>query len=158
MRVFFGKDGKRLLKREDFYRFIENFQNEILEVEFALSSPNGVTISPTEFARVLLHNTDLPESRYDEFLSRLSRLPADMEPIGLFPSAIRVCANVEISEQALQTLFCMFDSDGDGHMSPQEFMVLLRNMRPRGIHKNADFRRGIWEDYKKCLSIAMREH
>ncbi|VDK25851.1 unnamed protein product [Taenia asiatica] len=191
MRVFFGKDGRQLLKKEDFYKFIENLQNEILEVEFALSSSDGATISPTGFARVLLHNTNLSESRYDEFLSRLNRLPADMEitledfkrfykfinhlddfqmamkmymlanrPISLteFKQAIRVCANVEIGEEALQTLFCMFDSDGDGHMSAQEFMVLLRNMRPRGIHKNADFRRGIWEDYKKCLSRAMREH
>ncbi|EUB54855.1 EF-hand domain-containing family member [Echinococcus granulosus] len=190
MRVFFGKDGKQLLKKEDFYKFIENFQNEILEAEFTLSSPNGATISPTNFARVLLHNTDLPESRYDEFLSRLRRLPANVEitledfkrfykfvnhlddfqmamkmymlanrPISLteFKRAIRACVNLEIGEQALQTLFCMFDADGDGHMSPQEFMVLLRNRRPRGIHKNADFNRGIWKDYKKCLSRAIRE-
>ncbi|VDM32830.1 unnamed protein product, partial [Hydatigera taeniaeformis] len=160
------------------HRFVENLQDEILEVEFTLSSSNGVTISPTNFARVLLHNTDLPESRYDEFLSRLSRLPTDTEitledfkgfykfmnhlddfrmamkmytlanrPISQaeFRQAIRVCANLEIGDQALQTLFCMFDSDGDGHISPEEFMVLFRNI-------------GIWEDYKKCVGRAIREY
>lgn len=52
-----------------------------------------------------------------------------------FKRAIQVCANLNIGEHVLQTLFCMFDADGDGHMSPKEFMVLFRNRRPRGIHK-----------------------
>lgn len=60
-------------------RFIENLQNEILEVEFTLHSPNGKTISSIEFARVLLQNTDLPEQCYDEFLSRLNRLSVNAE-------------------------------------------------------------------------------
>ncbi|VDO14834.1 unnamed protein product [Rodentolepis nana] len=168
MQTLFGKDGKRLLKKEDFYKFIEIFQNEILEVEFILHSPNGKTISPFEFARILLQNTNLSEQRYDEFLSRLHKLSVNIEitiedfkkfykfinhlddfqmamkmymlankPISLheFKRAIHVCTNLDIGEHVLQTLFCMFDADGDGHMSSKEFMVLFRNRRPRGIHK-----------------------
>ncbi|VDL19109.1 unnamed protein product [Hymenolepis diminuta] len=190
LQVFFGNDGKGLLKKEDFYRFIENLQNEILEVEFTLHSPNGKTISSTEFARVLLQNTDLPEQCYDEFLSRLNRLSVNAEitiedfkkfykfinhlcdfqmamkmymlankPISLheFKRAIQVCTNLDIGEHVLQTLFCMFDADGDGHMSPKEFMVLFRNRRPRGIHKNIDNKHGIWRDYKKCLGRTIRD-
>ncbi|KAM3181851.1 hypothetical protein ACTXT7_013549 [Hymenolepis weldensis] len=164
--------------------------NEILEVEFTLHSPNGKTISSTEFARVLLQNTDLPEQCYDEFLSRLNRLSVNVEitiedfkkfykfinhlcdfqmamkmymlankPISLheFKRAIQVCTNLDIGEHVLQTLFCMFDADGDGHMSPKEFMVLFRNRRPRGIHKNINSKHGIWRDYKKCLRRTVRD-
>ncbi|KAM7538090.1 hypothetical protein Aperf_G00000078733 [Anoplocephala perfoliata] len=191
MRAFFGKDGKRLLKKEEFYKFIENLQNEILEVEFVLHSSNGKAISPVEFARILLHNTDVPEHYYDEFLARLSGLSANIEitiedfkkfyqfinhlddfqmamkmymlankPISLFEfkRAIQVCANLDIGEHVLQTLFFMFDVDGDGRMSPQEFMVLFRNRRPRGIHKNLDSNQGFWRDYKKCLGRAIHDH
>uniref|UniRef100_A0A5K3ELI1 EF-hand domain-containing protein n=1 Tax=Mesocestoides corti TaxID=53468 RepID=A0A5K3ELI1_MESCO len=79
MKFFFGDDGKKMLQKQQFYRFIENVQNEILEVEFALNSPSGAVISPTEFAQVLLHNTNIPELHYDVFLSRLKRLPSNME-------------------------------------------------------------------------------
>ncbi|KAL5968803.1 hypothetical protein TSMEX_003470 [Taenia solium] len=103
------------LMRINFLRFIDCLQNEILEVEFVLSSPNGATVSPTGFARDMM---------------KFCRAECKQ--------AIGVCANVEIGEEALQTLFCMFDSDGDGHMRAQEFIVLPRIMRARRIHKARD--------------------
>ncbi|VDD79945.1 unnamed protein product [Mesocestoides corti] len=168
MKFFFGDDGKKMLQKQQFYRFIENVQNEILEVEFALNSPSGAVISPTEFAQVLLHNTNIPELHYDVFLSRLKRLPSNMEVVSTrllnfiydlaeFKRAIRACTNVDMPDHILQTLFCMFDADGDGKISPKEFMVLFQNRRARGIHKNIDHKQKLWKDFKKCVTRALRE-
>ncbi|XP_072519127.1 calcium uptake protein 3, mitochondrial isoform X2 [Salminus brasiliensis] len=54
---FFGKKGKTELNFEDFYRFMDNLQTEVLEIEF-LSYSNGMTtISEEDFARILLRYT-----------------------------------------------------------------------------------------------------
>uniref|UniRef100_A0A8C5WXF8 Mitochondrial calcium uptake family member 3 n=1 Tax=Laticauda laticaudata TaxID=8630 RepID=A0A8C5WXF8_LATLA len=56
---FFGKKGKAELNFEDFYRFMDNLQTEILEIEF-LSYSNGMnTISEEDFAHILLRYTNV---------------------------------------------------------------------------------------------------
>ncbi|XP_074084279.1 calcium uptake protein 3, mitochondrial isoform X3 [Macrotis lagotis] len=56
---FFGKKGKAELNFEDFYRFMDNLQTEVLEIEF-LSYSNGMnTISEEDFARILLRYTNV---------------------------------------------------------------------------------------------------
>ncbi|XP_055559220.1 calcium uptake protein 3, mitochondrial isoform X8 [Falco biarmicus] len=56
---FFGKRGKAELNFEDFYRFMDNLQTEVLEIEF-LSYSNGMnTISEEDFAHILLRYTNV---------------------------------------------------------------------------------------------------
>ncbi|XP_023573082.1 calcium uptake protein 3, mitochondrial isoform X2 [Octodon degus] len=56
---FFGKKGKAELNFEDFYRFMDNLQTEVLEIEF-LSYSNGMnTISEEDFAHILLRYTNV---------------------------------------------------------------------------------------------------
>ncbi|XP_053112294.1 calcium uptake protein 3, mitochondrial isoform X2 [Hemicordylus capensis] len=56
---FFGKKGKVELNFEDFYRFMDNLQTEVLEIEF-LSYSNGMTtISEEDFAHILLRYTNV---------------------------------------------------------------------------------------------------
>nr|XP_056711055.1 calcium uptake protein 3, mitochondrial [Euleptes europaea] len=56
---FFGKKGKAELNFEDFYRFMDNLQTELLEIEF-LSYSNGMTtISEEDFAHILLRYTNV---------------------------------------------------------------------------------------------------
>ncbi|XP_031798717.1 calcium uptake protein 3, mitochondrial isoform X1 [Sarcophilus harrisii] len=56
---FFGKKGKAELNFEDFYRFMDNLQTEVLEIEF-LSYSNGMnTISEEDFAHILLRYTNI---------------------------------------------------------------------------------------------------
>ncbi|XP_076877401.1 calcium uptake protein 3, mitochondrial isoform X2 [Brachyhypopomus gauderio] len=54
---FFGKKGKSELNFEDFYRFMDNLQTEMLEIEFLAYSKGVVTISAEDFARILLRFT-----------------------------------------------------------------------------------------------------
>ncbi|XP_078254035.1 calcium uptake protein 3, mitochondrial isoform X2 [Rhinoraja longicauda] len=56
---FFGRKGKVELNFDDFYKFMDNIQTEILETEF-LSYSNGMTtISEEDFARTLLRYTNV---------------------------------------------------------------------------------------------------
>lgn len=68
-----------LFKITIIFRFIANLQDEILEVEFSLNSTNGKTLSPLKFSEVILEHTKLHKVQYNEFLTRLNRLPADIE-------------------------------------------------------------------------------
>ncbi|XP_004696231.1 calcium uptake protein 3, mitochondrial isoform X1 [Echinops telfairi] len=56
---FFGRKGKAELNFEDFYRFMDNLQTEVLEIEF-LSYSNGMNaISEEDFAHILLRYTNV---------------------------------------------------------------------------------------------------
>uniref|UniRef100_A0A3Q3WKP1 EF-hand domain-containing protein n=1 Tax=Mola mola TaxID=94237 RepID=A0A3Q3WKP1_MOLML len=64
---FFGKKGKAELKFEDFYKFMDNLQTEVLEIEFLCYSKGLLTISEEDFARILLRYTNVDDvSRYLE--------------------------------------------------------------------------------------------
>ncbi|KAK7899487.1 hypothetical protein WMY93_020340 [Mugilogobius chulae] len=58
---FFGKKGKAELKFEDFYKFMDNLQTEMLEVEFLAFSKGMPTISEEDFARILLRYTNVDD-------------------------------------------------------------------------------------------------
>uniref|UniRef100_A0A8C9TH99 Mitochondrial calcium uptake family member 3 n=1 Tax=Scleropages formosus TaxID=113540 RepID=A0A8C9TH99_SCLFO len=56
---FFGKKGKAELTFDDFYRFMDNLQTEVLEIEFLSYSKGMTTISEEDFARILLRYTNV---------------------------------------------------------------------------------------------------
>ncbi|KAM6953582.1 calcium uptake protein 3, mitochondrial isoform 3-T3 [Aplochiton taeniatus] len=56
---FFGKKGKAELNFDDFYRFMDNLQTEMLEIEFLSYSKGLPTISEEDFALILLRFTDV---------------------------------------------------------------------------------------------------
>ncbi|XP_006781871.1 calcium uptake protein 3, mitochondrial isoform X2 [Neolamprologus brichardi] len=58
---FFGKKGKAELKFEDFYKFMDNLQTEVLEIEFLSYSKGMPTIGEEDFAQVLLCYTNVED-------------------------------------------------------------------------------------------------
>ncbi|XP_071058446.1 calcium uptake protein 3, mitochondrial isoform X6 [Pseudochaenichthys georgianus] len=56
---FFGKKGKAELTFDDFYRFMDNLQTEMLEIEFLTYSKGMTTISEEDFAKILLRFTNV---------------------------------------------------------------------------------------------------
>ncbi|XP_060686570.1 calcium uptake protein 3, mitochondrial-like isoform X2 [Hemiscyllium ocellatum] len=56
---FFGRRGKAELNFDDFYKFMDNIQTEILETEFLSYSKGMTTISEEDFARILLRYTNV---------------------------------------------------------------------------------------------------
>ncbi|XP_073676502.1 calcium uptake protein 3, mitochondrial isoform X3 [Garra rufa] len=54
---FFGRKGKSELNFDDFYRFMDNLQTEVLEIEFLSYSKGMTTVSEEDFALILLRYT-----------------------------------------------------------------------------------------------------
>ncbi|XP_041081319.1 calcium uptake protein 3, mitochondrial-like isoform X3 [Polyodon spathula] len=71
---FFGKKGKAELNYDDFYRFMDNLQTEVLEIEFLTYSKGMTTISEEDFARILLRYTNVENisSYLDSVRQRIS--------------------------------------------------------------------------------------
>ena len=55
----FGKRGNRELKYEEFSKFMENLQMEVLELEFLEFSKGLSAITELDFAKILLRYTQL---------------------------------------------------------------------------------------------------
>uniref|UniRef100_A0A0X3PRV3 Calcium uptake protein 2 n=3 Tax=Schistocephalus solidus TaxID=70667 RepID=A0A0X3PRV3_SCHSO len=184
MRHFFGKNGRKNLSYKEFCTFVENLQNEVLEIEFLRETSNRPTMSPAQFAHILLHHTKLPESCYENFITRLKRLSPDLE-IDLsdykkffhflnhlrdfqlamkmymlankaissfeFGRAIKACTGEELGDGILKTVFCLFDENADGFISPTEVMVLLKNRKLRGLSKATFLQKDKPLSFKRCV-------
>lgn len=68
---FFGRKGNQDLHYEGFYKFMDNLQTEVLELEFYEFSKGNVCITEVDFAKILLRYTYLDTDEYDMFLDRL---------------------------------------------------------------------------------------
>ncbi|XP_035682374.1 calcium uptake protein 3, mitochondrial-like isoform X22 [Branchiostoma floridae] len=74
----FGVKGKDDLNFQDFYKFMDNLQTEILELEFLEFARGMPTISEIEFAQILLRYTHLPDAAHDAIIERLKdRIPEE---------------------------------------------------------------------------------
>ncbi len=76
---FFGKRGDGELRFDDFKRFMDNLQTEVLQMEYNEFAKGTATISEMDFARILLRYTFLNVDEHDATLSRLGlRLDAEV--------------------------------------------------------------------------------
>ncbi len=68
---FFGRRGGDQLRFDDFHRFMQNLQTEVLQMEYHEFSKGADTITELDFARILLRYTFLNAEEYDAILDRL---------------------------------------------------------------------------------------
>ncbi|GAB0100695.1 calcium uptake protein 3, mitochondrial [Sergentomyia squamirostris] len=68
---FFGQKGNKDLHYEGFYKFMDDLQTEVLELEFNEFSKGKKVISEIDFAKILLRYTYLDIDEHDKFLDRL---------------------------------------------------------------------------------------
>lgn len=76
---FFGPKGDQSVTYEDFRRFMDNVQTEVLKIEFSKFARGKSTITELDFARMLLRNTTTAKSGDQRnYIERLNeRLPKD---------------------------------------------------------------------------------
>nr|XP_022326381.1 calcium uptake protein 3, mitochondrial-like isoform X4 [Crassostrea virginica] len=192
---FFGSKGRDVLKYEDFHRFMENLQSEVIELEFLEFSKGLATISEEDFARILLRYTMLDRSNIEECITRVrSRTPSekgisfddfrkfcqflntlDDFTIAMkmytyadqavskedFQRAVFVCTGSNLSSHLVDTVFNIFDADGDGHLSYVEFISIMKDRLHRGSRHMASHlmhTQDKWSAFKSCVKNEMRTY
>ncbi|KAM6438417.1 calcium uptake protein 2, mitochondrial [Rhynochetos jubatus] len=177
---FFGKEGKEKLRYSEFFRFMENLQTEVQEMEFIKFSKGLNVMRKEDFAEWLLYFTDeenneiywqnvkdrieagenisLEEFKtFCKFTNNLEDFSIAMQMFTVanrpvkraeFKRAVKVATGQELSDNVLDTIFKIFDLDGDDCLSHSEFLGVLRNRIHRGLR--VPQQQGI-QGYWKCV-------
>ncbi|XP_017143652.1 calcium uptake protein 3, mitochondrial isoform X5 [Drosophila miranda] len=177
---FFGKRGTGVINYDNFYRFMDNLQTEVLELEFHEFSKGNSIISELDFAKILLRYTYLATDEYDVFLERLLERVKDEKGITFhdfrdfchflnnlddftiamrmytladraiskeeFSRAVKICTGYSLSQHLIDTVFAIFDADGDGLLSYKEFIAIMKDRLHRGFKVSGRF-----FDYNEAL-------
>ncbi|XP_013098791.1 calcium uptake protein 3, mitochondrial isoform X2 [Stomoxys calcitrans] len=186
----FGKKGNQDLYYEGFYKFMDNLQTEVLELEFTEFSKGNKAITEVDFAKILLRYTYLDTEEYDSFLERLLDRVKDEQGITFdefrdfcrflnnlddfsiamrmytladraiskdeFSRAVKICTGYTLSRHLIDTVFAIFDQDGDGLLSYKEFIAIMKDRLHRGF-KSVGKSEG-WEAFKSCIKQDMKQN
>ncbi|NXU81081.1 MICU2 protein, partial [Oreotrochilus melanogaster] len=177
---FFGKQGKEKLRYSEFFRFMENLQTEVQEMEFIKFSKGLNVMRKEDFAEWLLYftneenneiywqnvkdrieageNISLEEFKtFCKFTNNLEDFSIVMKMFTLanrpikraeFKRAVKVATGQDLSDNVLDTIFKIFDLDGDDCLSYSEFLGVLKNRMHRGLR--VPQQQGI-QGYWKCV-------
>ncbi|XP_053312404.1 calcium uptake protein 2, mitochondrial [Spea bombifrons] len=178
---FFGRAGREKLQYSQLYRFMENLQTEVQEMEFIQFSKGMNFMRKEEFAEWLLFFTDeenndiywqnvrsrippgenisLEEFKsFYQFMNNLEDFSITMKMFSVankavklaeFKRAVKVATGQELSNNVLDTVFKIFDLDGDNCLSHGEFLGVLKNRLHRGL-KHVPQQLG-FQGYWKCV-------
>ncbi|XP_017864038.1 PREDICTED: calcium uptake protein 3, mitochondrial isoform X2 [Drosophila arizonae] len=183
----FGKRGTGVITYDHFYRFMDNLQTEVLELEFNEFSKGQSFITELDFAKILLRYTYLATDEYDVFLERLLQRVKDEKGISFndfrdfchflnnlddftiamrmytladrsiskdeFARAAKICTGYSLSEHLIDTVFAIFDADGDGLLHYKEFIAIMKDRLHRGFRSMAKSEG--WDAFKHCLQHEM---
>lgn len=50
-----------------------------------------------------------------------------------FHRAVKICTGTNLSQHLVDTVFSIFDEDGDGHLSYREFIAIMKDRLNRGF-------------------------
>ncbi|XP_069131037.1 calcium uptake protein 3, mitochondrial-like isoform X2 [Argopecten irradians] len=189
---FFGPKGRQALKYEDFHRFMENLQSEVIELEFMEFSKGMATITEEDFAHILLRYTMFDKTDVQACITRVKeRIPAvqgitfeefkqfcqflnslDDFTIAMkmytfadqavskeqFQRAVYVCTGNTLSPHLVNTVFQIFDADGDGHLSHKEFISIMKDRLHRGSRSHLMHTQDNWSSFKSCVKNEMKSY
>jgi len=71
-----------------------------------------------------------------------------------FARAVYICTGKQLTSHIIQTVFQIFDEDGDGLLSYQEFVMMMKDRVNRGLKHHS--RQEGWTGFKHCIRQEMR--
>uniref|UniRef100_A0A4W4HCP0 EF-hand domain-containing protein n=1 Tax=Electrophorus electricus TaxID=8005 RepID=A0A4W4HCP0_ELEEL len=187
---FFGRRGQNKLQYREFYRFMEDLQAEVQEMEFLQFSRGMGSMLREDFADWLLHFTNeedneaylenmrrripagesitfeefkafcLFTNNLDDFALSMKMIAESNRPIGMaeFKRAVKIATGQELSENVLDTVFKLFDLDGDNCLSHMEFIGVMKDRVLRGLRvQSQQGVSGFWKCVKREMLKGAQE-
>ncbi|XP_065933629.1 calcium uptake protein 3, mitochondrial isoform X2 [Magallana gigas] len=75
-----------------------------------------------------------------------------------FQRAVFVCTGSNLSPHLVDTVFNIFDADGDGHLSYMEFISIMKDRLHRGSRSHLMHTQDKWTAFKYCIKNEMRTY
>ncbi|XP_049891841.1 calcium uptake protein 2, mitochondrial [Epinephelus moara] len=141
--------GMDTMRREDFAEWLLHYtneeDNEIYWENMRKRIPAGQSITFDEFKAFCLFTNNL-----EDFAFSMKLVTEANRPVGMaqFKRAVRIATGHNLSENVLDTVFKLFDMDGDNCLSHKEFMGVMKDRVLRGLkvqHQNG------FSGYWKCV-------
>ncbi|XP_043927527.1 calcium uptake protein 2, mitochondrial [Protopterus annectens] len=143
--------GMKTMRREDFAEWLLFFSdeenNELYWQNVNKRIPPGEVITLEEFKSFCQFTNNL-----EDFIISMKMFNEANRPVGLaeFERAVKVATGEQLSMTVLDTVFKIFDLDGDNCLSHQEFLVVLKNRMHRGLRvASQQGMQGYWKCVKK---------
>uniref|UniRef100_A0A1A8IA57 EF-hand domain family, member A1 n=2 Tax=Nothobranchius kuhntae TaxID=321403 RepID=A0A1A8IA57_NOTKU len=126
--------GMDTMRREDFAEWLLHYtneeDNEVYWDNMRKKIPSGQSISFEEFKAFCLFTNNL-----EDFAFSMKMVTESNRPVGLaeFKRAVKIATGHELSDNVLDTVFKLFDMDGDNCLSQKEFMGVMTDRVLRGL-------------------------
>ncbi|KAA8586360.1 hypothetical protein FQN60_000196 [Etheostoma spectabile] len=151
--------GMDTMRREDFAEWLLHYTNEenndIYWENMRKRIPAGQSITFDEFKAFCLFTNNL-----EDFAFSLKMLTGANRPVGMahFKRAVRIATGNDLSENVLDTVFKLFDMDGDNCLSHKEFLGVMKDRVLRGLRvQNQSGFSGYWKCVKQETLKAAKE-
>ncbi|MGH0185482.1 UNVERIFIED_CONTAM: hypothetical protein FKN15_018454 [Acipenser sinensis] len=141
--------GMDTMRREDFAEWLLHYtneeDNEAYWENMRKRIPPGQSISFEEFKSFCLFTNNM-----DDFAFTIKMISEANRPIKMaeFKRAVMIATGHELSESVLDTVFKIFDLDGDNCLSHKEFLGVMNDRIRRGLKVQPQ--QGI-QGYWKCV-------
>ncbi|KAM4620748.1 calcium uptake protein 2, mitochondrial [Polymixia lowei] len=141
--------GMETMRREDFAEWLLHYtneeDNEAYWENMRKRIPAGESITFDEFKAFCLFTNNL-----EDFAFSVKMISEANRPIGMiqFKRAVRIATGHDLSENVLDTVFKIFDLDGDNCLSHKEFIGVMEDRVLRGLKVQPQY--GI-SGYWKCV-------
>ncbi|XP_051528081.1 calcium uptake protein 2, mitochondrial [Myxocyprinus asiaticus] len=141
--------GMKTMRREDFAEWLLHYtneeDNEAYWENMRKRIPTGQSITFDEFKAFCLFTNHL-----EDFALSVKMINDASKPIGMaqFKRAVKIATGQELSENVLDTVFKIFDLDGDNCLSHKEFLTVVKDRVLRGLRVQPQYG---FSDYWKCV-------
>ncbi|KAF7648070.1 hypothetical protein LDENG_00162520 [Lucifuga dentata] len=126
--------GMDTMRSEDFAEWLMHYtneeDNEVYWENMRKKIPAGQSITFDEFKSFCLFTNNL-----EDFAFSVKMVSDASRPIGMaqFKRAVRIATGHDLSENVLDTVFKLFDMDGDNCLSHKEFIAVMEDRVLRGL-------------------------
>eukprot|EP00106_Octopus_bimaculoides_P007088 XP_014774530.1 PREDICTED: calcium uptake protein 3, mitochondrial-like [Octopus bimaculoides] len=151
--------GMQRISEEDFARILLRYtvleKNEVEEcirrVRERMPEEKGITFEEFKSFCQFLNNLD--DFQISMRMYTFAEQSVSQEE---FQRAVKICTGFTLGPHVVNTVFQIFDADGDGHLSHKEFISIMKDRIHRGARAHLMTQHGNWNTFKNCVKQEMK--